>query len=176
MRRPILLTPRLQLCEADDGDAAFILRLLNEPAFHQFIGDRGVRTLADAQHYIATHLQASYAANGFGLYVVARQADGIPLGICGLIRRATLPDVDLGYAFLSEHWGQGYALEAATAALNQGRETFGLRRIVAVVAPDNARSIRTLEKLGLRSEGVMQWPDDGAELCLYAWSAAADPV
>lgn len=164
----ILDTPRLTLRELTVEDAPFILQLLNEPSFIRFIGDRNVRTLDDACAYLLNGPITSYQRHGFGLYLVETKTEQIPLGMCGLIRRDTLPDVDIGYAFLPQFGGQGYAFEAAAAILDYGRTVVKLTRIVAIVTPDNERSIHLLNKLGLHFERMIAWPDDGSELKLYA--------
>lgn len=166
-RLTVLETDRLALRRATLADAPFILDLLNQPSYIEFIGDRGVRTLAQAETAIQERLLASYARHGFGLYIVTLKATGEPLGLTGLIRREGLDDVDLGYAYLPQYWGQGYAYEAAAAVLAYGRATLGLPRIVAIVSPHNARSIRVLEKLGLRYERMITLPGDTVELKLF---------
>lgn len=164
----ILATTRLTLRQLTEDDAPFILTLLNDPAFIRFIGDRNVRTLDDARAYLQNGPIASYQRHGFGLYLVEQKTDQTPLGMCGLIKRDTLPDVDIGYAFLPAFGGQGYAYEAAAAVLAYGKATVGLTRLVAIVTPDNERSIHLLDKLGLRFERMFTWPDDGSALKLYA--------
>ncbi len=143
-------TPRLQLHRLEAADAAFILQLVNEPSWLEFIGDKGVRTLDDARAYIVNGPVAMYASHGHGLYRVDLTHSGEAIGLCGLIKRDTLADVDIGYAFLPAHWGHGYAEEATRATLSHARDILGLKRIVAIVTPTNARSIRLLEKIGLR--------------------------
>lgn len=155
----------LRLLNVDDGE--FILELLNEPSWLQFIGDKGVRSLEDARTYIATGPIAMYERFGFGLYVTERRADGVPMGICGLIKRDWLEDVDIGFAFLPRYWGRGYAHEAAAAVMEYGRNALGLSRIVAITSPDNASSARLLEKLGLRFDRMIRMKDDGAEDRLF---------
>jgi ribosomal-protein-alanine N-acetyltransferase len=149
-------------------DAEFMLGLLNQPSFLQYIGDKGVRTVEDAREYIRTGPIASYERFGFGLYITARRSDQTSLGICGLLKRDALSDVDIGFAFLPEFWGQGYALESAAAVLSHGRSSFGLTRIVAIVAPDNLGSIRLVERLGLAFERMVKLSDGGSELRLFA--------
>jgi RimJ/RimL family protein N-acetyltransferase len=110
---------------------------------------------------------AMVARLGFGFDVVERQEDGCPIGLCGLAKRDFLDDVDIGYAFLPQYGGRGYAIEAARAVLAHAKE-LGLQRIVATVRPDNSASIRLLEKLGLRFERMIQAPDTARELQLFA--------
>ena len=136
----ILETERLFLRQFTADDAAFILELVNEPSFIQNIGDRGVRTLSDAVRYIETGPVASYARNGFGLYLVTLKESDESIGMCGLITRAALEDVDIGYAFLPRFWSKGYAVEAARAVKEQARGR-GLKRLVAIVDPANERRI-----------------------------------
>jgi [ribosomal protein S5]-alanine N-acetyltransferase len=152
-------------------DAELILRLLNEPSFLRFIGDKGVRTLEDARAYIRTGPVDSYDRHGFGLYLVVRRADGVPIGICGLLKREALADVDVGFAFLPEYWSKGYAFESASAVLVYARRVLGLTRIVAVANPDNAGSIRVLEKLGMGFERMVRLSDDAPEIKLFASDA-----
>lgn len=163
----VLETDRLTLRPLSEADAEFILGLLNEPSFLQFIGDRGVRTLEDARAYIRHGPLASYATFGFGLLLVVRKADQVSIGICGLLKREGLPDVDVGFAFLPAFWRQGYAMEAASAVMDHGKAAFGLTRIVAITQPDNPGSIRILEKLGLRFERMVRMSDESAEIQLY---------
>jgi [ribosomal protein S5]-alanine N-acetyltransferase len=162
----LLETPRLLLRRLHASDAGFILKLLNEPAFIRFIGDRGVRDLEDARRYIATGPVASYERHGFGLYLVARREDGEPVGICGLLKREVLQDADLGFAFLREFAGKGYAAEAARRTLEHARTQLGLRRLVAITTADNARSLRLLDRLGFQFERKLRMPDEPEELNL----------
>jgi len=165
---PLFTTDRLVVEPLTLADDAFIVALLTDPDWLRYIGDRGVRTTDDARRYLETGPMASYAAHGFGLYRVARRDTGVPIGICGLLRRATLPDVDIGFAFLPDYRAQGYAFEAASATLSFARDTLGLERIVAIVSPENAASIRLLLKLGMVQEGKVRLSDDGDAVCLFA--------
>ena len=148
----VLQTGRIALRRLTTDDASFIRELVNEPSWIRFIGDRGVRSEEDARAYLVRGPIAMYERHGFGLWMCEEKASGQPLGICGLIKRDTLEDVDIGFAFLPRFWGQGYAHEAAAAVLDYGREVLELDRIVAITSPDNVASIRLLEKLGLRLE------------------------
>ena len=163
----VLETERLRLKKLEAKDAEFILRLLNEPSFLRYIGDKKVRTIEDAARYIENGPRASYERFGFGLFLVELKATGKSIGMCGLLKRDTLPDVDIGFAFLPEYWSQGYALEAAFATLKDGREHFGLQRIVAITSLDNNASIRLLEKLGFTYEGLTKLGDDQSEVKLF---------
>ena len=167
----ILETDRLRLRQLLLDDAEFILRLLNEPSFIQNIGDRGVRNLDDAQAYITKGPAASYERFGFGLWMVETRNDQTPIGICGLLKRDVLPDVDIGYALLTEFWSQGYALEAATAVVSYARETLGLKRVAAVTNSDNTSSIRLLEKMGFQYERMVRLSVDAPEIKLFAVEA-----
>lgn len=160
-------TERLLLRRLAPTDDEFILELLNDPDFLRNIGDKGVRTLSDARDYVANGPAASYARFGFGLDLVVRRADGAPLGICGLIKRDALDDVDLGFAFLPQHRSQGYAMEAAGAVLAQAREELALPRLAAITIPANAPSIRLLERLGFRFERMIRLSEEDGELRLF---------
>ncbi len=163
----VIETPRLRLRELDAGDAPFILQLLNEAGFLTFIGDKGVRSLADARQYIAKGPVDSYRRHGFGLFLASLRDAGTPIGICGLVKRDALPDVDVGFAFLSDYWSKGYGSEAAAAVLGHGRTVLGLTRIVAITAPGNHGCMAVLEKIGLRLERRIRLAGEGPELNLY---------
>jgi RimJ/RimL family protein N-acetyltransferase len=167
-RVTILETERLALRQLDaNGDAEFMVEVLNEPAFIKYVADRGVRTPADATKYITENMLPSYAKFGFGFYVVELKDTRVPIGICGLIKRDALNDVDIGFSTLREYWGRGYAYEAASALLEHGRRVHGLPRIVGITAPDNDASMNLLQKLGLRFERMIQLPGQTRETRLF---------
>ena len=148
----VLETERLRLRWYAEADAAFILTLLNEPSWIANIGQRNVHTLDDARSWIRERLIGNYEKQGFGFWAVERRADDALIGMCGLVKRDTLPAVDIGYAFLPAFWGQGYAREAAAACLAYARNTLGLRRVLAITGPDNAASAGVLEAIGMTYE------------------------
>ena len=170
----VLETERLLLRWVEASDAGFMLQLLNDPDWLRYIGDRGVRTIEDARSYIATGPRELYARLGFGLYMVELRESGAGVGICGLVKRDWLEDVDLGFAFLPHGRGQGYAYEAASATVQHGQAAFGLTRIAAIVAPDNRDSIRLLTRLGFRFERTVRHPGETQEICLMALVRSAD--
>jgi RimJ/RimL family protein N-acetyltransferase/protein tyrosine phosphatase (PTP) superfamily phosphohydrolase (DUF442 family) len=165
-------TPRLRLRPLETADAPFILGLLNEPSWLRFIGDRGVRGLDDARRYVVEGPRRAYATHGYGLMLVERREDGLPQGLCGLIRRDGLADPDVGFALVPSAWGHGYAWEAAHATLVDARATHRLERVVAVTTADNRASQRLLVRLGLRYQRKIRLSGDAAELDLYATTPA----
>jgi ribosomal-protein-alanine N-acetyltransferase len=167
----LIETPRLSIRHLGSGDEAFIFELLNQPSFISNIGDRGVRTLDDATEYIRQGPATSYEKFGFGLFHVALKASGAPIGICGLLKRDTLDDVDIGFAYLERYWGQGYALEAAQAVMDFGWNTVGLKRVVAITAPHNEASMRLLRKLGMTFESVIKFPGAAGDTNLFGITA-----
>jgi [ribosomal protein S5]-alanine N-acetyltransferase len=168
---PVLQTERLQLRCFDEGDADFILTLLNDPGWLQHIGDRGVRSADDARAWIATRLIEPYQRLGFGFWAVQRRGDPELLGLCGLFKRDTLPEVDVGYAFLPRHRGQGYARESVQGCLRHGHEALGLKRILAITSPANVASQRVLESVGMRLEDRLRLEGEERETWVYAWGA-----
>ena len=164
----VIETARLRLREIGNEDAAFILEILTDPDFVANVGDRGVHELAAARRYIADRLAASYVKYGFGLYLVESLADGAPLGMCGLLRRDSHPDVEIGFAFVPRARGRGYALEAARATLGFAQRTLAIARVVALAKPDNHPSIHILERIGLGFERRVRFTPDGAECQLFA--------
>lgn len=163
---PEIETPRLRLRRLVADDAPQVRALLNEPSFLANIGDRGVRTDEDARRYIEQGPQAMYERHGFGLWHVSLRDSGEFIGLCGLLRRDSLPDADIGYALLPEFWGAGFAVEAASATLRHAAERFHLARVVAIVSPHNTASMRLLEKLGMKYERQHLAPE-GDEVALY---------
>ncbi|MFN5029937.1 MAG: GNAT family N-acetyltransferase [Burkholderiales bacterium] len=159
---------RLMLRRFTFADAAFFVELLNDPDWIRFIGDRGVRTEDDARAYMAKTYIAQYERLGYGLYLVQAAVDSTPIGMCGLIKREGLDDVDIGFAFLPIFRGQGYALEAATATLQYGRDVLKLKRVVAIATPDNLSSIALMKKIGMKFERATRLHDDAEELVVYA--------
>ena len=172
----ILQTERLVLRQLAAGDAPFIVRLLNDPDWLRFIGDKSVRTLEDAREYLRKGPIAMYAREGFGLWLTALKGRGQPIGLCGLIRRDGLADVDIGFAFLPAYRGQGYAFESAAAVLAYGRRSLGLRRIVAIASAENASSTRLLDRLGFVHERAIRLPGDREEVQLFASPGPAAPA
>jgi RimJ/RimL family protein N-acetyltransferase len=164
----VLTTNRLTLRRLGLADAEFMVELLNDTAFLRFIGDKGVRTADDARQYILAGPMASYEHYGFGLWLVALKESGLPVGMCGLLKRESLPDVDIGFAFLPAYRSRGYAFESASAVLEYGRTEFGLKRIVAITDPDNAGSIRVLQKIGMRFERMIAISEGAPEIQLLA--------
>jgi ribosomal-protein-alanine N-acetyltransferase len=163
----VLETERLGLRQLTLSDDGFILELLNEAGFLRFIGDKGVRTLEAARDYLLEGPIDSYGRHGFGLYAVCLH-DGTPIGICGLVKRDGLADVDVGFAFLSRHCSKGYAVESAEAVLAHARQVLRLQRIVAITTPENLGSIAVLEKIGLKFERMIRLAEPGPELKLFA--------
>ena len=167
----VLETERLRLRWLTADDAAFMFELVNDPTWIKYIGKRNVETVDAARVYITDKYVADYQGHGFGLNMVELKDSGTPVGICGLIKREGLEDVDVGFAFLPRHAGFGYATEAAAAVLEHGRRVLGISRIVAITVPYNVRSIRVLEKVGLRFEKIIRISGDDEDLSLYASEA-----
>lgn len=165
----VIETERLNLREMSEADAAFVLEVLNDPGFIRFVADRGVRTLEDAARYIDERFVESYRRHGFGLWLVETKDGRAPAGMCGLLQRgAPVPGVEVGYAFLPTFRGKGYAFEAAAAALRHARDVLGLPRLYAVVNPDNAVSIRVLEKLGMKFERAVRLSGEESDVSLFS--------
>lgn len=162
-----LITIRLVLREFVKDDAPFIVNLLNQPSFIRFIGDKGIRTLDDARKYLDNGPIDSYHRHGFGLYLVELKDSKTPIGMCGLLKRDSLPNVDLGFAFLPDYWGKGFAFEAASVVMSHAREVLELHFFLAITDPDNEASIRLLEKLGFQFDRVIKLSEDASEVKLF---------
>ena len=172
----VIETDRLILRHLSTADVEFVLQLLNEPSFIRYIGDKQVRTLDDARAYVLDGPIKSYATYGFGLNLVELKPDRTPIGICGLLKRDTLPDPDVGFAFLPGYWNQGYAFEAAAAVMKHARENLGVDRILAITVPDNNASAKLLTKIGFRFDRVMKLSEDAAEVKLFTSNQAGETV
>ena len=163
----ILETERLILRQVSIEDADFMLELLKDPSFISNIADRGVRTVDAARTYITERMISSYEKFGFGIYLVTLKESNTPIGICGLVKRDTLKDIDIGYAFLPAYWLKGYATESVLAIKEYAKNTVGLKRIAGIVAPDNQGSIRVLEKAGLKYKKMVKLSENDIDLKLY---------
>ncbi|HEX3928007.1 MAG TPA: GNAT family N-acetyltransferase [Gemmatimonadales bacterium] len=169
----ILTTERLAVRHLEARDADFLVALLNEPSFLRFIGDRGVRTPVDALRWLADGPLTSYAAHGFGLSMVERRDTDESIGICGLLKRDTLDDVDLGFAYRPAFWKHGYAIEAGRAMLGYAQRDKALQRVVAITSLDNDASIRVLTRLGFQFERLVRLTEGAEELRLFGVDLAA---
>jgi RimJ/RimL family protein N-acetyltransferase len=167
----VLETRRLALRRLETGDAPFILALLNDPGWIRFIGDRGVRTLEAARAYLEARLIPPYDQHGFGLWMVEPREGGAPMGICGLVKRDNLPDPDLGYAFMPDFRGKGFARESALAVRDHATGELGMKRLLAITSPANVASARLLAALGFVMHGEMPWAgDDKDPVTVYAYA------
>lgn len=163
----IIETERLLIRKFDLDDVDFIVVLLNTPAWLQFIGNRGVKNNKDAENYLLNGPMESYRLNGFGLSMVELKENSVPIGMCGLIKRDSLDDVDIGFAMMPEFAGNGYGFEAAAATMTYAKKILGLKRLVAITDADNIYSISLLKKLGMQFEKMIQLNDE-KELMLFS--------
>ncbi len=162
-----LTTARLHLRWMTEDDAGLMLALWNDPDFMLHVGDRGIRTLEEAGQAMRDGMFKLYADTGYGPYLIEPLEGGPPMGLCGLFKRQNLDDPDIGYALLPGFRGQGYVFEAAQAVLVHARDDMGLPRLKAIVSPANTASVRLLEKLGLRAEGMLRMPGEDEDIALY---------
>jgi RimJ/RimL family protein N-acetyltransferase len=168
----VLETDRLTLRWINREDALLILAVMNEPAFIRYVSDRGLRTADDASRYIVAKMVPGLERDGFGMCAVRLKPGGTPIGTCGLFRRDPADDVEIGFAFLRDFWGHGFAYEAAAATMAYGRDVLKLARIVAATNGKNTNSIKLLEKLGMRFEDNIFDPVSNSQMKLFSWEAA----
>jgi len=163
----VLSTDRLNIKKATLGDAAFILKLVNDKGWLTYIGDRNINTISDAEKYIQKSLIDAYSKDGFGLYLVELKSEEKYIGLCGLVNRPTLDNIDIGFAFLNEYCKKGFGYESASAVLTYAQNTLGLEKILGITLPQNIASQKLLEKIGLHF--VKEYNnDDGEKLMMYA--------
>lgn len=164
----IIETERLILRKIEESDCEFVYKLLNSPGWLKYIGDRGINNLEDAKIYIREKVVSLYDQHGYGPYGVRTKVNKSLIGFCGLFKRDFLEDADIGFAFLPEHSGKGYAIESALAVLEYARYAIGLKRILAITLEQNERSINVLNKLGMVFERKIKYPDSGEELIQFS--------
>jgi ribosomal-protein-alanine N-acetyltransferase len=164
----VLETERLRLRWLTRDDAPFIIELLNDPSFIRFIGDKGVRTKEDAEKYLVNGPLASYEQFGYGLYATELKDSSVPIGICGLLKRETLPHPDIGFAFLPAYWSQGYAFEASNAVMRHARAAFNLSTILAITTPENEASGKLLAKIGMAFDRLIKLTPESDEVKLFS--------
>jgi RimJ/RimL family protein N-acetyltransferase len=163
----ILETERLRLREFTPEDASFIIELVNSPGWLKYIGDRNIKTTDQARAYLENGPIKSYHDTGFGLWMVENKVINTPIGMCGILKRETLEHLDLGFAFLPEYMGKGYAFEAATATLTFAKEKLNVQTLCAITVPDNQNSIKLLQKVGMRFNNRICFPNNPEELLMY---------
>lgn len=164
-------TERLILRQTTLDDAAFIFELLNTPKWTQFIGDRNIRNIKDAEAYIQNVILAGIKKNGYGNFTVSRKSDNLKIGCCGLYDREGVDGIDIGFAFLPQYEKLGYAFEGAFKIKEIGVVNFGLKQISAITNPENIGSQKLLEKLGLNYVEEISLPTSKEPLLLYKWKA-----
>lgn len=169
----ILETDRLLIRQPTIEDAAFLLRLVNEPSWLQYIGDRNVHSLEDAEKYLLNGSIKSYETNGFGFGIVIEKETGTSIGMCGFVKRDFLDHVDIGFAFYPEYTRQGYAFESAKACMQHASEFLDIKKLLAICTQDNTSSIKLLEKLGFAVDRTIEV--EGAELFLFSHLLSDNP-
>lgn len=160
-------TERLRIRKFTADDTAFIFQLLNTPGWLKFIGDRNIKSEEDARLYLVNGPLFSYHRFGFGPYLVELKDSAEPIGMCSLIKRDSLPDVDLGFAFLQAHMGKGYGTEVSLAMIAHARNDFGIKKLVAITSTTNLPSTNLLKKLGFSCEGTIVLPGETEELLFF---------
>lgn len=160
----ILETDRVRLREFSLKDADFVLQLVNTPSWIQFIGDRNIHTPGVAEEYIKENLQKSYAKNGFGLWLMELKETSTSIGMCGLVNRDSLDDVDIGFALLPNYSRKGYTFEAAKATLTHAAKELQIAKVVAITDTNNVASIGLLNKIGLQFEKEMKLSENDTVL------------
>ena len=164
----ILTTNRLIVRKLTLDDSPFFYELVNDTAWIKNIGDRNVQTLDDAEDYLKDRIIPSYANLGFGFYAVVEKQTNAITGISGFIKRDELQHVDVGFAFLPEYRGKGYAFESTNALMNYGKEVLGFKTILGIANNDNQRSHLLLEKIGLKFKAYIQLNNEDQEISLFS--------
>lgn len=167
-----LQTEHLKMRRLNLDDAGLMLAIWNDPGFIRNVADRGIRTVEQAQEAMEKGAMHLYETYGYGPYRVALRDCDTAIGLCGLFRRDSLDDPDIGYAILPDHRGKGIAYEASAAVIEHARSDLALKRLIALISPNNSASIGLIRKLGLEFERMHRMPDDDDEVCIYAMQLA----
>ena len=167
MNTYIIETERLRLREFNSTDGELIFELLNSQGWLKYIGSRSIATIEDAVNYIETKLQKGYRESGFGFYLVELKATGVKTGMCGLVKREGLDDVDIGFALLPQYENKGYAYESSMAVIQYAKNKLKINKLAAITMPSNLTSVKLLEKLGMKFDKKISLPGDPEELFLY---------
>jgi RimJ/RimL family protein N-acetyltransferase len=162
-----LKSERLILSEFNKNDAIFFYQLVNDPAWKQFIGDRNLHTILDAEKYLENNVIPSYEKFGFGFYVVRLKEDNTSIGMCGLIKRDWMDYVEIGYAFLAQYRGKGYAIESCITTKKYAKEKLAINQIAAITDVDNEKSGNLLNRLGFKFERLISYPGENKKCKLY---------
>lgn len=169
--RIIAETKRLVLAKVILKDAPFFLELLNTPHWIKYIGDRKIRTLSGTREYLRNGILKSYKEDGFGFYKILLKSEALKtIGICGLVNRNELEDVDIGFGFLPEYEGRGFGFESSIEILKLAQHQFRLKKVAAITSPINTNSIKLLEKIGMEYQKTVIPFEDGEELLLFVRS------
>ena len=166
-KKVIFETERLFLKSVKIEDAHFILELYNSPKFLQFVGDRNIKVVEDAEKHIREKFLPHYETHGFGSYIIVRKSDSKKVGNVGIYKRDGLAAPDIGFSLLPEFERQGYGFEGSKRLLKSGFHEFGLTKISAITIKENIGSQKLIEKLGLQFKSIIQLPDYHEELMYY---------
>ena len=168
MIKPFIIeTERLLLQPMKLDDSDFVLDLYNSPNFIKFIGDRNMRTIADAENYIKTKFLPHFKKLGYGNFLIKLKSDGTKIGSVGIFQREGLEIQDIGFSFLPDYEGKGYGFDAASKLMETLFSEFGLKKISAITTNENIASQKLIEKLGLKYVKMIRLPDDEEELRYY---------
>jgi len=160
-------TERLILKPADLEDADFFLKLYNLPSFIRFIGDRNLRTKKDAENYISNRFLPQIEKLGFGNCVVIHKELNEKIGAVGVFSRDGIDVPDIGFSFLPDFEGKGFAYESAVNLMEIVRTEFGIEKLSAMTTDENISSQKLIERLGLQFKKYVIFPDDNEELRYY---------
>lgn len=160
-------TERLWIRPTTIHDSEFILELMNTPKWIEFIGDRNLHTVKDAEQYIKNKMLPQLERLGFSNYTLIRKLDEVKVGCCGLYDREGVEGVDIGFAFLPAFENQGYGFESANRLIQAAKNDFALKAVSAITAKNNFASQKLIEKLNLKLVGTTILPNEMEEILLY---------
>lgn len=162
-----ITTERLFLRPTNIEDSSFIFELMNTPKWIKNIGDRNIQSPLDAENYIKEKMIPQLEKLGYSNYTVIRKDDHVKLGSCGLYNREGIEGVDIGFAFLPQYEGKGYAYESANKLMALAFSEFNIKKVSGITIEENTASRKLLEKLGLKFSKIIRLPDDDVDLLLY---------
>jgi ribosomal-protein-alanine N-acetyltransferase len=148
-----LLTPRLELRPFTDADLPAAHHIYSDPEVMRYVGHGPVRSEHETRAMLAAYA-AHQAAHGYSFWAVVKRAGGALIGDAGLFLSQSIgPEIEVGYTLARSAWDQGYAIEAARACLDAAFGPLGIEEVIALVVPDNARSLHVIARLGMAPDG-----------------------
>lgn len=164
----ILTTERLEIVDLSLDDAQLYFDILNSPGWINNIGDRGIKTLIDAENYVRKNIALNNDDSGQCVYKMVLSNTGEEIGVCSLLKRPELRHYDIGFAIFSRFENNGYTTEGSQALLDYAMKELNIFPVIGITTKENIASQRVLQKIGLKKIGTTNLKDDPEILFLFS--------